>query len=426
MHYRTITMITLVFVLFTSTLFAQNPGAHWQMYATPEEAGWSAEKLEEAEAYANEIGTAAFMVIQDGKVVDYWGDIDRRFMCHSIRKSFLSALMGVYVDQGIIDLSTTMEQLGIEDVHQLTDQEKQATIGDLLKARSGVYHPAAYETDAMKARRPERGTYKPNTFWYYNNWDFNTLCHILMMYSKKDFFLDFKERFADPLQLEDFRLEDTYYHLEAEHSQFPAYPFRMSSRDLARFGQLFLQEGQWNGGQIVSADWVAESTRSYSIDTRAKDRGYAYLWWTNIYGTERPNYSAQGVGNQAIIVYPEENVVLVNRANTFEGERVDTDDLIELTKKVFAAKNGTVKEMAKVKPLPHELDEYTGPFRSDWRHMVITRKGDRLLADSRSGKFYLDPVPGSEDTFFIEDLERMIAFLRDEDGELTGELKIED
>ena len=46
---------------------------------------------------------------------------------------------------------------------------------DLLEARSGVYHPALYETPAMAKQRPARGSHEPGTFWYYNNWDFNAL-----------------------------------------------------------------------------------------------------------------------------------------------------------------------------------------------------------------------------------------------------------
>jgi len=113
--------------------------------------------------------------LYDGAVVAHWGDIETRYMCHSIRKSFLSALYGVHVAKGNIDLDETMGELGIDDKPPLTQLEKQASVRDLLKARSGVYHPAAYETEAMKKARPKRGSHVPGTFYYYNNWDFNTL-----------------------------------------------------------------------------------------------------------------------------------------------------------------------------------------------------------------------------------------------------------
>lgn len=65
---------------------------------------------------------------------------------------------------------------------------------------------------------------------------------------------------------------------------------------MARFGQLFLQMGKWNGRQIISEDWVrASAMTSYSDNVRREGWGYAYMWWMNLYGQEHLNYSAQGV-----------------------------------------------------------------------------------------------------------------------------------
>jgi CubicO group peptidase (beta-lactamase class C family) len=90
------------------------PGELWQKAQTPEQIGWSSEKLAEARAYSKQIGSAAVMIVDGGVVVDSWGDITRRFQCHSMRKSLMSALIGVHVDQGDIDLSKTMGDLGID------------------------------------------------------------------------------------------------------------------------------------------------------------------------------------------------------------------------------------------------------------------------------------------------------------------------
>src|SRR5262249_5297964 len=70
----------------------------------------------------------------------------------------------------------------------LTDGEKQATVRDLLMARSGVYHEAAAENDHMKQVRPERGSHRHGTFWYYNNWDFNVLGTIYRQRTSGDIF----------------------------------------------------------------------------------------------------------------------------------------------------------------------------------------------------------------------------------------------
>src|SRR5690606_18172885 len=141
-----------------------------------EAAGWSRERLAEAREYAGTIDTAAVMIVVRGKVLDAWGPLDRKFKSHSIRKSLIGALYGIQVEAGKIDLDATLRDLGIDDNEpSLSDLEKTATVRQLLQSRSGIYHPALYETARMKAERPERHSHAPGTFWYYNNWDFNAL-----------------------------------------------------------------------------------------------------------------------------------------------------------------------------------------------------------------------------------------------------------
>jgi CubicO group peptidase (beta-lactamase class C family) len=221
-------------------------------------------KAAEVRNLSEAIGSAAVLIIYDGVVLAEWGEVERRFRCHSLRKSILSALYGVAVERGQIDLDENLGALGIDDDIALTAEEKTAKISDLLKARSGVYLPAAYETKRMSESRPKRGSQKPGRHWYYNNWDFNALATIYNRKTRGDLFKAFKSQFAEPLQMQDFDLRHTYYHLEAHNSRHPAYPFRMSARDLARFGLLFLNEGAWNGHRFFSADWVRESTKAYS------------------------------------------------------------------------------------------------------------------------------------------------------------------
>ena len=91
------------------------PGAEWTWAESPEALGWSSEKLSEARAYADSIGTAAVMIVEDGIVIDAWGDLTRTYHCHSMRKSLLSALYGIYVGDGIIDITRTLEQLDIDE-----------------------------------------------------------------------------------------------------------------------------------------------------------------------------------------------------------------------------------------------------------------------------------------------------------------------
>jgi CubicO group peptidase (beta-lactamase class C family) len=190
-----------------------------------------------------------------------------KFNLPSIRKSFLSALYGVHVRQGRIRLDKTLEQLGIVDnPPSLTVAEKNVTVRDLLKSRSGVYHATVmdmYFTPAKMAARPARGSHALDAFWYYNVWDADALGTIFEQETKTRIFEELKRRVADPLGVEDYRVEDGQYRTGRE-SIHPACNFRMTARDMARFGLLFLRQGKWRGTAVVSEDWVRESTQSYS------------------------------------------------------------------------------------------------------------------------------------------------------------------
>lgn len=171
------------------------PGATWERVRPLSQAGWSAQKLRAAREYSSTIASDAVMIVEDGLVVAEWGQISRKIVIHSIRKSYLSALYGIYVGEGRIRLNKTLADLRIDDHPPcLTGEEKQATIEDLLKARSGVYHPALEETASMKAHRPERGSHPPGTFWFYNNWDFNALGTIFEKETGKKIFEEIKRR----------------------------------------------------------------------------------------------------------------------------------------------------------------------------------------------------------------------------------------
>lgn len=305
------------------------PGQQWHKAETPEQLGWSSEKLSEARAYSKQIGSSAVMIVDDGVVVDAWGEITRRFQCHSMRKSLLSALIGVHADEGNIDLSKTLEDLGIGRIEpSLTTEEKQATVGDLIKARSGVYIPALGESPLMRTMRPSRHSHLPGTFWYYNNWDFNALGTIFEQQTGSGIFKEFETRFARPLQMEDFDVRYCRYLNSADYENGPYSPhryylFRVSARDLARVGLLFLREGQWKNQQIVPSNWVKESTASHS--KRGKDGGYGYMWWTGIKRGLFPNvnvaghsYYAAGWGGHGVFVLPYRKLVVVHRVNTDE------------------------------------------------------------------------------------------------------------
>jgi CubicO group peptidase (beta-lactamase class C family) len=239
----------------------------------------------------------------------------------SIRKSFLSALIGIAVSDHRIKLDSTLGELGIDDNPPgLTEIEKGATVRELLEARSGVYHSALYETPGMAKARPPRGSHAPSTFWYYNNWDFNALGTIYEHATGAGIFEALDRQIAKPIGMQDYKPADGEY-VRGEASIHPAYAIRMSARDLARFGLLYLHRGNWAGRQIVPEGWVDESTRAYS--KAPSGQGYGYLWWIGFQGgavaptvtLPAGSFLAQGAGGQYALVVPALDLVVVHRVD---------------------------------------------------------------------------------------------------------------
>jgi|LWDU01.1.fsa_nt_gi CubicO group peptidase (beta-lactamase class C family) len=320
------------------------PGSEWERWPKPMAAGWSAARLKAAREYTDTTKTAAVMIVQGGKVVDEWGETKRPFKCHSMRKSILSALYGPHVASGKIKRTSTLGELGIDDnAPLLTAAEKTATVADLLKARSGVYHPALYETKGMAARRPKRGSHAPGKFWYYNNWDFNAVGTIFEKQTGRGVYREFESRLAKPLGMQDFVREKHTRYFTGPDSLHAAYPFELSARDLARFGLLFARGGRWGGEQIIPQNWVDESTRSYS--TTERGGGYGYMWWVAANGKFYPGvtlpngaFSANGYRGHKVLVIPQWDLVIVHRVNTFEGEgSVSTAEFGQLLKRILDA-----------------------------------------------------------------------------------------
>jgi len=323
---------------------ARFPGATWDQLP-PAQSGWSTPVLDHAQADAQRLGSTAVVVVQHGVIVASWGETDADILLNSARKSLLSALIGIAVAHGEVRLSDTLAQLGIDDVPPaLTEAEKQATVRDLLEARSGVYHTANYETQEMYERRPARGAHPPGTFWFYNNWDFNTLGAIYEHATGASVFTGFARQIVAPIGMQDFDPGRCRY-VSGPESRYPAYLFYASARDLARFGLLYLHEGRWGDRQIIPAAWVQESTRPYSTTTRRT--GYGYLWWT--LAPDGPSrvqappgtFWAEGNGGQIVFVVPAYDVVVVHLAREHGVSRgVSVRDSLRLMELILAARPG--------------------------------------------------------------------------------------
>lgn len=337
--------LVLASTLFVATLLsaADVPGAKWEMHSR---AGWSEAQLIAVRDFAATKQTAAVIIVQGGKVVDQWGGVDKKWDVQSIRKSFLNALYGVHVAEGRINLGKTLGDLGIDDnPPALTPVEKQASILDLMRSRSGVYRQVSRETPAARASRPPRGSQAPGAFYYYNNWDFDVLGVIFQKETGTNLFAEFAARIARPIGMEDYVPADGLFTgggaaAGSDDTMHPRYAFAMTARDMARFGLLYLRNGRWVDKQIVPVQWVMRSTTSYTAmpEPRAAGGavGFGLMWYQEEWG-----YSARGNGGHVIAVVPSKDLVIVHRVvRELDGplsDRVSYQDVFNMVRMVMDA-----------------------------------------------------------------------------------------
>ena len=231
----------------------EDPSLEWVF---PEDVGWSSAELQDAHQYAAQSGCQAAMALYDGKVFFHRGNVHVNYAVGAIRKPFVSALYGIHSARGNINQNTTLEDLHIDDnAPGLTPAEKQARVEHLLMSRSGVYHEAADEDPIMINTRPPRGSHAPDTFFYYNNWDFNALGTIFEQETGEDIFDAFKTEIADRVEMVDCSISNCSYDYEWNKSLHPAYQFKMSARDMAKVGVLYHREIMW-----AHMNWKEETT----------------------------------------------------------------------------------------------------------------------------------------------------------------------
>lgn len=422
-----------VSMIGTGTARAQE----WKQYTDANSAGWSAEKLEAARKFAADAGSAAVFVVDRGRVVAAWGNVDHPYKAASMRKSVYDAVIGASQKDKPFDLSKTVGELGIDDLQPLSDAEKKATVTHLMTATSGIYHPAAYETRSNAERRPERGSHAAGEFWYYNNWDFNLVTEAFERMNGSTMDSAFEKYLAGPLGLEDYGSEHVFRWLEPRDSKYPAVTYRLSARDLARIGLMYLDGGKWNGRQIVPSEWVNESTRPHTVfgkdHYRGEGNGYGRLWWiwpgkenTESRYLSQHRIAAQGAGGQVMVLFPEIDLVIVHLADTDSGNGVDDRDGFKLMEMILEARTNGAKGGEKLGPVRVEplSRKDPAPLKSNLKPVPLP------LQRKIEGRFMVNETIGIE---FYRFEDRLFArpvgmplpdaeMLLDSDGTLTSPL----
>lgn len=293
---------------------------------------WDLVKLKNAEKYSQEIGTFAFILMTNGKVVTAWGDTTTATNLQSARKAISSTIYYKYIAKGLMDPEKTLADLGMDDYpNPLTKQQKRAKVIHLLKCISGINHDADAEIQKMRDEKDWRLGSNPNipgTKWAYNNWDINALNTIFeqeVQISEKEAFLN---NIAYPLGMQDINENTVGFTQDKSVSIHPAIQYNLSARDMAKFGQLCLNKGKWQGKQLVPKEYFEKIITDYTkTGNNGWGSGHGYLWWipcdsvAKKDGIPEGTFYASGAGCQRIIVIPQWNSVVIHKSfiNAEEG-----------------------------------------------------------------------------------------------------------
>jgi CubicO group peptidase (beta-lactamase class C family) len=269
------------------------------------------------EDYLDASGTTAFLVVHNDKLLyeRYFNGYDETSVntSFSMAKSFASALVGIAIDEGYIRSVDEPITNYIPELLEKDKRFKSITIRDLLTMSSGIKYeeggtlPWSEEADDTKTYYATnlrelalncqiKG--EPGEYFEYNN--YNPLLVGLIL-----------ER-ATGMSVSRYLQEKVWKPLGMEASGVNA-----RARDFARFGMLFAREGNWEGEQLVSKEWVEESTRADTSTDPSQD--YQYFWWVDT-PDGKHHFSARGNYGQYIYVAPEKDLVIV-RLGKEEGER---------------------------------------------------------------------------------------------------------
>jgi CubicO group peptidase (beta-lactamase class C family) len=329
----------------------------WKV-STPAEQGLDPMLL--AELYLDATGLSTLygvLVIKNGYLIaeGYFneGAVEQMSARQSVTKSYASALVGVALDQGYLSsVDQKMMDFFPEFAGQINDPRKeQITIRDLLQMRAG------YPDEEQRRQYLDSLFFTDNWHWLPHLVDFplvndpvtefnysNLTSHLLAVIVARAVNTDLRsygqENLFSPI---DAQVGD--WSSDADDYNFGCFEISFTARDMAKFGSLYLNGGEYEGNRVLSADWVRASLQRYSEGIKRTDEtaskmgryfseiGYGYQWWSATVGEHHFDYAA-GHGGQLIVLLHDLDMIIVTTADPlyelpaeegwqFEGPIVD-------------------------------------------------------------------------------------------------------
>lgn len=288
----------------------------------PEAAGVSSEGVWAFINQAEERGIPlhSFMLLRGGQVVSeaYYSPVgaEDRHPIFSVSKSVTSAAVGIALGEGLLQLTDRVADFFPEKVEGvLHPYTAEMTVEHLLLM--ATVHPKSTNTqqeDWVRGFLNTPPAKLPGSSFAYDTTGTHTLCAILQKVTGMTVLEYLRPRLFEPLGMGEIEWESCPMGINKGGSGI-----RCTTEALARFGQLYLQDGVWNGVRILPEGWVERSTgnRIGTYGTRMMldgKLGYGYQFWRI-----RNNGScAFGMGGQLVVVLPDRDLVFVTTANTLE------------------------------------------------------------------------------------------------------------
>ena len=312
---------------------------NWQV-ATPREEGLDPQAVAIMYYNAEQLETIySVLVVKNGKLVaeKYFnrGSIDELSRRASVTKSYTSAITGIALDLGYLEsVEQKMLDFFPDIAPKITDPRKeQITIRQMLQMCAGYpweeTDPALWEViwsgEYLSAIADIPLTADPGTTFQYSNLTAHWLGIIVARAVDMDLLSFGREYLFSPLGVEPGegwnRDLDGYY--------IGGGDILFTARDMAKFGLLYLDGGNYKGRQIVPHDWVRDSLQTYSDKTfgnigRFRKMGYGYMWWSATAGKHAVNF-AWGHGGNLIVLLDDLNMVVVVTADPFYGKEEHFD-----------------------------------------------------------------------------------------------------
>ena len=289
--------ISLLPFIALAALAAKNPSiaASPLPRSTPEAQGVSSAGIREfIEAADQQVDTMhSFMLVRHGQVIAecWWKpeSAEKPHVLYSLSKSFTSTAVGLAVAEGKLSIDDPVLNFFPDDAPaEPSDKLKAMRVRDLLTMSTGHQSEPKFTPDEpwVKTFLAHPVEHKPGAHFLYNS-PGTYLCSAIVQKQTGQTVLDYLQ----PRLFEPLGIEGAEWSTSPQGISTGGWGLFLKTEDIAKFGQLYLQKGQWNGKQLIPASWIEQATAKQvsngSDPTKDWDQGYGFQFWRCRHGAFR-------------------------------------------------------------------------------------------------------------------------------------------